>query len=61
MLGAIVVTILALASGASAFTFTTIDAPGAAATLPAGINKASKNVGIYTDADGNAHGFLAIP
>ena len=61
MVGAIAVTILALASGASAFDFTTIDVPGAVATLPAGINRAGNIVGLYTDAAGNAHGFLAVP
>ena len=41
--------------------FTTIDVPGAVATLPAGINRAGNIVGLYTDAAGNAHGFLAVP
>jgi hypothetical protein len=41
--------------------FTTIDVPGAAASLPAGINRSGKFVGIYTDSAGNAHGFLAVP
>jgi len=61
MVGAIAVTILALASGASAFNFTTIDVPGALITAPFGIKRAGSIVGLYTDAAGNAHGFLAVP
>lgn len=58
MLGAIAVTILALASGASAFNFTTIDVPGALITAPFGINKAGRVVGGFLDDTGAEHGFL---
>lgn len=41
-----------------AFSFKTIDVPGAAATSPVGINARGDIVGSYTDGTGRAHGFL---
>jgi probable HAF family extracellular repeat protein len=41
-----------------AFTFTSIDVPGATGTLATGINARGHIVGIYYDAAGNSHGFL---
>jgi hypothetical protein len=57
VLGAPALTLLALASGASAFTFTPIDVPGAGFTQAYGINKAGQIVGAYYDGTG-IHGFL---
>ena len=37
---------------------TTIDVPGAAGTLAAGINDPGRITGFYTDANGTGHGFL---
>jgi len=55
------VTILGLAlsapAGGLAFTFTTIDVPGASNTQPFGINNARQIVGVFVDATGT-HGFL---
>jgi probable HAF family extracellular repeat protein len=42
----------------SSFTFTSIDVPGAIATIATGINARGHIVGIYSDAAGNSHGFL---
>ena len=47
-----------LSQGDVAFTFTSIDVPGATATLAAGINNAGQIVGAYIAADGTTHGFL---
>ena len=58
MLGVIAFAILALAPGASAFNFTTIDVPGALITAPFGINKAGRVVGGSIDETGAEHGFL---
>jgi len=57
MLGAIAVTILALASGASAFNFTTIDVPGAMTTAILDINARGDIVGYFRDGTGS-HGFI---
>ncbi len=45
-------------SSRPAFTFATIDVPGAMATLATGINAQGQVVGIYYDTAGNEHGFL---
>jgi probable HAF family extracellular repeat protein len=58
VLGALALTLLALASGASAFSFTTIDVPGASQTDAFGVNKAGQIVGFYEDASFTLHGFL---
>ena len=42
------------------YSFTTIDVPGASATLANGINSSGQIVGNFTDATGG-HGFLATP
>ena len=42
----------------SSLVFTTIDYPGAAATLPNGVNRSRQIVGCYTDIAGDMHGFL---
>jgi uncharacterized membrane protein len=44
--------------GAKAQTYTTIDLPGAALTIPAGINLPGQIVGREVDASGTSHGFL---
>ena len=41
--------------------YTTIDFPGAIDTTVTGINDSGQIVGIYTDVNGNDHGFLATP
>ena len=41
--------------------FTSFDFPGAADTIPFGINAAGQIVGRYDLADGSNHGFLAQP
>ena len=61
LLSAFLITLLALGSGASAFTFTTLDVPGATFTEALGINGHSQIVGHYIDANGVTHGFLAAP
>ena len=48
----------AMDDGSSSFTFTSIDVPGAIATIATGINARGHIVGIYSDAAGNSHGFL---
>jgi len=58
IVGAFVLTLAAIPSGASAFTFTTIDVPGATFTIAIGINARSQIVGHYRDASGTEHGFL---
>jgi probable HAF family extracellular repeat protein len=45
-------------SGAFAFTFTTIDVPGATLTNAIGINAHGQIVGAFTDAGGAFHSFL---
>ena len=58
----LLVTILAIGSSAPVFAqnpkFTTIDGPGATATLAWGVNKYRDVVGFYTTPDKNDHGFL---
>jgi uncharacterized membrane protein len=44
--------------GTEKFIFTSIDVPGASATLATGINAREAIVGIYYDTAGNSHGFL---
>jgi probable HAF family extracellular repeat protein len=56
--GAFVLTLVAIPSGASAFTFTTIDPPGATQTFAGGINDRGQTVGAYFDVSGTEHGFL---
>ncbi len=56
--GAFAFTVLATSPGAIAFTFTTIDVPGATSTGAARSNAAGQIVGGYTDASGMGHGFL---
>ena len=41
--------------------FTTIDVPGATTTAASGINGFRQIVGLFTDAGGTFHGFLALP
>src|SRR6266480_4314731 len=53
--GAFVLTLVAIPSGASAFTFTTIDVPGAAFTGAGTINNRGQIVGTYFS---GPHGFL---
>ena len=48
----------ALSPGGLAVTFTSIDFPGAKASIANGINAQGDIVGEYTDATGNSHGFL---
>ena len=60
-LSAFLVTLLALGSGAFAFTFTTLDVPGATFTDAVGINGHGQIVGDYIDANGVFHGYLAAP
>ena len=55
--GAFVLTLVAIPSGASAFTFTTIDVPGATFTGAGTINNRGQIVGSYIDVSG-FHGFL---
>jgi len=57
-LGAFVLALAAIPSGASAFTFTTIDVPGATLTNAIGINAHGQIVGGFADAGGASHGFL---
>ena len=57
VLSAVALIITASSLRASAFTFTTIDVPGATATEAFGINAAGDIVGFFTNASG-AHGFL---
>jgi uncharacterized membrane protein len=45
-------------TGVQAQTYTTIDLPGAAVTIPAGINLSGQIVGREVDASGTSHGFL---
>jgi hypothetical protein len=47
-----------LSRAPAAFTFTTIEVPGARATVPQGINARGDVVGWYFDADGKNRGFL---
>ena len=56
--GAFAFTVLATSPGAIAFTFTTIDVPGATGTGAARSNAVGQIVGGYTDASGIDHGFL---
>ena len=57
--GAFALALSANASGASAFTFTTIDVPGAAWTYAIGINAHGQIVGAFTDFPNSGyHGFL---
>ena len=56
-LGAVALTLMALAPDASAFTFTTIDYPGATQTEAWGINTAGQIVGVYRNG-GDWRGFL---
>ena len=56
--GAFAFTVLATSPGAIAFTFTTIDVPGATGTGAARSNAVGQIVGGYTDASGMGHGFL---
>jgi hypothetical protein len=56
--GAFVLTLVAIPSGASAFTFTTIDPPGATATGAYRINARGQIVGNFIDVSGTSHGFL---
>jgi len=56
--GAFVLTLVAIPSGASAFTFTTIDPPGAMQTFAAATNARGQIVGAYIDVRGTEHGFL---
>ena len=55
---AFVLTLAAIPSRASAFTFTTIDVPGATGTGASRSNAAGQIVGGYADATGAGHGFL---
>jgi hypothetical protein len=56
-------TFVALAAGALALTFTTIDAsdfvPGATLTEADGINASGQIVGAYDDSSGTRHGYVA--
>src|SRR5438094_868341 len=56
--GAFAITLLLTASNVFAFTFTTIDVPGATGTGAARSNAVGQIVGGYTDASGMGHGFL---
>src|SRR5207249_1943198 len=56
--GAFAITLLVTASNVFAFTFTTIDVPGATGTGAARSNAVGQIVGGYTDASGMGHGFL---
>ena len=56
--GAFALTLAAIPSGASAFTFTTIDVPGATLTNAIGINAHGQIVGLFRDAGGVFHSFL---
>src|SRR6266542_1662032 len=56
--GAFTLTLVATPSAAFAFTFTTIDVPGATATSADRINARGQIVGWYRDARGTLHGFL---
>jgi hypothetical protein len=60
MAGVLALVILALASGASAFNFTSIDVPGASLTAAQGVHNAGDISGWYEDANGT-HGFLRDP
>ncbi len=59
-LSAFFLTLLAIGSNASAFTFTTLDVPGATSTEAFGINGHRQIAGFYEDANGG-HGFLRDP
>src|SRR5437773_4169144 len=56
--GAFAITLLVTTSNVFAFTFTTIDVPGATLTNAIGINAHGQIVGAFTDAGGAFHGFL---
>src|SRR5438093_1446338 len=56
--GAFAITLLVTTSNVFAFTFTTIDVPGATLTNAIGINARGQIVGAYADAGGAFHGFL---
>ena len=56
--GAFAFTVLASSPAALAFTFTTIDVPGATGTGAARSNAVGQIVGGYADANGMGHGFL---
>ena len=60
-LSAFFLTLLAIGSNASAFTFTTLDVPGATSTEAFGINRHGQIVGFYADSSGVGHGFLLDP
>ena len=60
-LSALFLTLLALGSRASAFTFTTFDVPGGTGPVVYGINGRGQIVGYYYDANGVRRGFLATP
>ena len=55
---AVVLALMLTPSNTFAFTFTTIDVPGATATSANRINAVGQIVGGYTDAAGVGHGFL---
>lgn len=57
-LAALTITGLVAARPATAYTFTTIDAPGSVNTYVSGINSDGTIVGYYTDSSSNNHSFL---
>lgn len=61
VLSAFALTLMVIPSGAFGLTFTTTDVPGATSTSALGINARGQIVGVYLDASGTAHGFLATP
>ena len=58
LLSAVTLTLLALGSPAFAYTFTTLDIPGATGTIAYGINGRGQIVGYYGDAQRVGHGFV---
>jgi uncharacterized membrane protein len=57
MVGAVLM-LVGTPTAARAFTFITLDFPGATATEASGINPEGQIVGDYTDASGVVHGFV---
>jgi hypothetical protein len=60
VLGAVLI-LVGTPATARAFTFTTVDVPGATSTEASGINPEGQIVGNYTDAASTLHGFVAMP
>jgi probable HAF family extracellular repeat protein len=59
LLGAVLI-LLGTPATAHAFTFTTIDVPGATSTEASGINARGQIVGHFLDASGAEHGFALV-